>query len=186
MVVSFKYLLRIWLIMIVVQVLWLRYQPINKKKLGTTCARVACAIWHLFLVVVVGFPNWHVLGCQEQVGWGTWLGSRCRKSCFGIFIFMIIILSHETISSSLSSLVSTVVSDGKGGLPVGSAPSAIICFHEKQINSERPTTKNYFGLTSNTSCVQCRAWCTLRWTLDTGHAVQCKEILPRSRVPWIS
>ena len=21
---------------------------------------------------VVGFPNWHVSGCQEQVGWGSW------------------------------------------------------------------------------------------------------------------
>ena len=31
-----------------------------------------------------------------------------------------------------------------------------------------------------------QAWCTLRWTLDTGQAVQCKKILPRSRVPWIS
>ena len=175
--------------MIVVQVLWLRYQPINKTKLGTTCAWVACAIWHLFLVVVVGFPNWHVFGCQEQAGWGTWLGIRCRKSCFGIFIFMIIILSHETISSSLSSLVSTVVSDGKGGLPVGSAPSAIICFHQKQINSERPTTKKLFWVDKQYKlCTMqwSQARCTLRWTLDTGQAVQCKEILPRSRVPWIS
>ena len=26
---------------------------------------------------VVGFPNWHVSGCQEQVSWGSWLWSRC-------------------------------------------------------------------------------------------------------------
>ena len=84
---------------------------------------------------------------------------------------MIIILSHETISSSLSSLVSTVVSDGKGGLPVGKAPSAIICFHQKQINSERP--KNYFGLTSITSCVQCNEVERGALEVDTEHWTGC-------------
>ena len=34
--------------------------------------------------LLVGFPNWHVYGCQEQVGWGTWLLPPCLPSfrCF--------------------------------------------------------------------------------------------------------
>ena len=28
---------------------------------------------------VVGFPNWHVSGCQEQVGWGSWLLNLCEE-----------------------------------------------------------------------------------------------------------
>ena len=124
--------------------------------------------------VIVGFPNWHESWCQEQVGWGTWLGYRCRKSCFGIFIFMIIILSHETISSSLSSLVSTVVSDGKGGLPVGSAPSAIICFHQKQINSERPTTKKIFlGWQAVQVVYNAMKSSAVHFEVDTGHWTGC-------------
>ena len=154
MVVSFKYLLTIWLIMIVVQVLWLRYQPIDKTKLGTTCAWVACAIWHLFLVVVVGFPIHYLISRNY---------------------FIVIVI--------------TGVHCSEGGLPVESAPSAIICFHQKQKNSERPTTKKLFWvdkLYKLCTMQWSQAQCTLRWTLDTEQAVQCKKILPRSRVPWIS
>ena len=88
---------------------------------------------------------------------------------FGIFIFMIIILSHETISSSLSSLVSTVVSDSKGGLSVGSAPSAIICFLQNKLGKTNKQSKKLFWVDKQYKLctMQWRqARCTLRWTLD--------------------
>ena len=29
--------------------------------------------------LLVRFPNWHVPGCPEKVGWGTRLGNTCRQ-----------------------------------------------------------------------------------------------------------
>ena len=84
---------------------------------------------------------------------------------FGIFICMIIILSHETISPSLSSLVSTVVSDGKGGLSVGSTLS----FLQNKLGKNNKQSKKLFWVDKQYKLctMQWRqARCTLRWTLD--------------------
>ena len=143
MVVSFKYLLRIWLIMIVVQVVWLHYQPINMTKLDAIY--YACAIWQLFLV-----------GGEGKAGIVFWYLHLHDHY-----------LIYETISPSLSSLVSTVVSDGKGGLSVGSTLS----FLQNKLGKNKKPSKNYFGLTSSTSCVQCNG--DKRGALWGGHWTGC-------------
>ena len=165
MVVSFKYLLRIWLIMIVVQVVWLHYQPINMTKLDAIY--YACAIWQLFLVggegkagIVFWYLHFH----------DHYLISR------NYFIITVITGVHCSVRQ-------------QGRVVCGKHTKCNNMFPSEQTRKYQQTSKKLFWVDKQYKLctMQWRqARCTLRWTLDTGQAVQCKKILPRSRVPWIS
>ena len=148
MVVSFKYLLRIWLIMIVAQILWLHYQPINKTKLDTIYH--ACAIWHLFLV-----------GGEGKAGIVFWYLHFHDHYLISRNYFVIIVTTAVHCSVRQ-----------QGRVVCGKRTKCNNMFPSEQTRKKQQTIKkNYFGLTSNTSCVQCNgdkrgALWGGHWTLD--------------------
>ena len=159
MVVSFKYLLRIWLIMIVVQVVWLHYQPINMTKLDAIY--YACAIWQLFLV-----------GGEGKAGIVFWYLHLHDHYLISRNYFTIFVITGVHCS---------VRRQGR-----------VVCgkhtkFPSEQTRKKQQTIKKtILGRQAVQVVYNAMETSAVHFEVDTGQAVQCKKILPRRRVPWIS